>query len=65
MFEYELQRMNHAELIREAAAQRLGHEAAAAAGAGRGLHLFGRWIGGHHTEEQAADGGRGHFVRAA
>ncbi|WP_030693786.1 hypothetical protein [Streptomyces globisporus] len=65
MFEYELQRMQHAELIREAAAQRLGHEAAAAAGAGRGLRLFGHRIGGRATEGQVSDGGRGRFVRAA
>ncbi|MEU0401565.1 hypothetical protein ABZ318_15245 [Streptomyces sp. NPDC006197] len=65
MFEYEIQRMNHAELVREAAAQRLVREAADAAGAGRGLRLFGHRFGGHAAEERTADGGRGRFVRAA
>ncbi|MEU2232077.1 MULTISPECIES: hypothetical protein [Streptomyces] len=57
MFEYELQRMNHAELIAEAAAQRLAHEAAATH---KGLRLFGIRIGGHHTEAQPVD-----FAKAA
>ncbi|MFB6837256.1 hypothetical protein [Streptomyces sp. NPDC056361] len=62
MFEYELQRMNHAELIRQAAAERLSHEAA---GATRGLRLFGRRHGNHGTEGQVDGGERGRFVRAA
>ncbi|AJF67420.1 hypothetical protein [Streptomyces vietnamensis] len=62
MFEYELQRMNHAELIAEAAAHRLAHEAAATH---KGLRLFGLRIGGHATGAQVADGGRGRFAKAA
>ncbi|MEF9885564.1 hypothetical protein [Streptomyces sp. P9-A4] len=65
MFEYEIQRMNHAELIRRAAAERLGHEAAAAVGASRGLRRFGRRNGGHDTEGRVSESGRGRFVRAA
>lgn len=65
VFEYELQRMNHAELIRQAAAERLSHEAAEAAGATRGLRLFGRRHGNHGTEGQVDGGERGRFVRAA
>ncbi|MGW8362190.1 hypothetical protein ACWGK1_16670 [Streptomyces wedmorensis] len=65
MFEYELQRMNHAELVREAAAQRLTHEAAEAGGATRGLRLFGRRHGNHGTAGQVDGGDRGRFVRAA
>ncbi|MFE1904742.1 hypothetical protein ACFW96_13905 [Streptomyces gardneri] len=65
MFEYELHHMNHAQLVREAAAQRLTHEVAEAAGATRGLRLFGRRHGGHGPEGRVADGDRGHFVRAA
>ncbi|MFF0559120.1 hypothetical protein ACH4ZU_31250 [Streptomyces sp. NPDC020472] len=62
MFDYELHTMHHAELIAEAAAHRLAHEAAATH---KGLRLFGHRFGGHATEEQPADGGRGRFVRAA
>ncbi|WP_225799264.1 hypothetical protein [Streptomyces sp. NK15101] len=62
MFEYELHTMHHAELIAEAAAHRLAHEAAATH---KGLRLFGRRHAGHKTEAQTADGGRGRFVRAA
>ncbi|MFF8838869.1 hypothetical protein [Streptomyces sp. NPDC015130] len=65
MFEYELHHMNHAQLVREAAAQRLTHEAAEAAGATRGLHLFGRRHGHHGTEGQVTGGDRGRFARAA
>ncbi|MFG3036186.1 hypothetical protein ACGFYZ_04705 [Streptomyces sp. NPDC048330] len=62
MFAYELHRMHHAELIREAAARRLSHEAA---GATRGLRLFGRRHGGHDAEGRVSDGDRGRFARAA
>ncbi|MFE0650540.1 hypothetical protein ACFVZH_18330 [Streptomyces sp. NPDC059534] len=65
MFAYELHRMNHAQLVREAAAQRLSHEAAETTGATRGLRLFGRRHGSHGTEGQVSGGDRGHFVRAA
>ncbi|CAM5595616.1 hypothetical protein [Streptomyces narbonensis] len=61
MFAYELHRINHAQLVREAAAQRLGHEAAVA----KGLRLFGRRHGGHGTEGRVTGGDRGRFVRAA
>ncbi|MFD0153891.1 hypothetical protein ACWGQ4_21740 [Streptomyces sp. NPDC055721] len=62
MFEYELHRMNHAQLVREAAAQRLTREAA---GATRGLRRFGRRNGGHDAEGPVSGAGRGDFVRAA
>ncbi|MER7950313.1 hypothetical protein ABTY59_23290 [Streptomyces sp. NPDC096079] len=62
MFEYELHTMHHAELIAEAAAHRLAQEAAVTR---KGLRLFGHRIGGHDTEGQVVDGGRGRFVRAA
>ncbi|MFC9704765.1 hypothetical protein ACFTWD_29185 [Streptomyces sp. NPDC056943] len=65
MFEYELHRMNHAQLVREAAAQRLTREAAEATGATRGLRRFGRRNGGHDTEGPVSGAGRGDFVRAA
>ncbi|MEV8589752.1 hypothetical protein [Streptomyces sp. NPDC051180] len=65
MFAYELHRMHHAELIREAAARRLSHEAAETAGATRGLRLFGRRHGGHDAEGRVGDGDRGRFARAA
>ncbi|MFF0427494.1 hypothetical protein [Streptomyces sp. NPDC004520] len=61
MFEYELHTMHHAELVAEAAADRLAHEAPATH---KGLRLFGIRIGGHHTE-QLTDGGRGRFAKAA
>ncbi|MEU7074865.1 hypothetical protein AB0B30_24310 [Streptomyces narbonensis] len=62
MFAYELHRINHAQLVREAAAQRLGLEAAVA---GRGPRLFGRRHGGHGAEGRVTGGDRGRFVRAA
>ncbi|MFF9848501.1 hypothetical protein [Streptomyces litmocidini] len=62
MFEYELHTMHHAELIAEAAAHRLAHEAAVAR---KGLRLFGHRLGGRAAEGRTADGGRGRFVRAA
>ncbi|MFF0472957.1 hypothetical protein [Streptomyces sp. NPDC004284] len=61
MFEYELHTMHHAELVAEAAAHRLAHEAAAH----KGLRILGIRIGGHHAEAQAAVGGRGRFTKAA
>ncbi|MFI6418548.1 hypothetical protein ACIBG6_14245 [Streptomyces sp. NPDC050842] len=65
MFEYELHRMNHAQLVREAAARRLTHEAAESTGSARGLRRFGRRTGGHDTEGPVSGAGRDHFVRAA
>ncbi|MFE0699029.1 hypothetical protein [Streptomyces sp. NPDC058872] len=65
MFEYEIQRMNHAERVREAAARRLAHQAAVAAGTGRGLRLFGPRTADGDTGGQGCDGERGDFVRAA
>ncbi|MFJ7989356.1 hypothetical protein [Streptomyces sp. NPDC096351] len=65
MFAYELHRMNHAQLVREAAVQRLTHEAAEAAGSARGLRPLGRRSGGQDAEGRVGDGGRGRFVRAA
>lgn len=65
MFEYELHRMNHAQLVREAAAERLAHQAAETAGATRGLRRLGRRGGGQDPEGRGNDGGRGRFVRAA
>ncbi|MEU5220798.1 hypothetical protein AB0G79_31995 [Streptomyces sp. NPDC020807] len=65
MFEYELHTMNHAQLVREAAAQRLSHEAAETTGAGRGRGLFGRRHGGHGTEGRVSGTDRDRFARAA
>ncbi|MFJ8662661.1 hypothetical protein [Streptomyces sp. NPDC093795] len=65
MFEYELHRMNHAQLVREAAAQRLSHEAAESAGSARGLRRFGRRSGGQDPEGRVSGEGRSRFVRAA
>ncbi|WP_329283356.1 hypothetical protein [Streptomyces sp. NBC_00691] len=65
MFEYELHRMNHAQLVREAAAQRLSHEAAETAGSARGLRRPGRRSGDQDAEGRVSGGGRGRFVRAA
>ncbi|MGW2305098.1 hypothetical protein [Streptomyces sp. NPDC001809] len=67
MFEYELHRMNHAQLVREAAAQRLTHEAAETAGSVRGLRRLGRRGGGRAAtaEGRVGDGAHGRFVRAA
>ncbi|MEU1231209.1 hypothetical protein [Streptomyces sp. NPDC005828] len=62
MFEYELHTMHHAELVAEAAAHRLAHEAAATH---KGLRILGIRIGGHHTGARVADGGRGRFTKAA
>ncbi|MFC9792530.1 hypothetical protein ACFVJI_07780 [Streptomyces sp. NPDC127584] len=64
MFEYELHRMNHAQLVREAAAQRLTHEAAETAGSARGPRRLGR-RGRAAAEGRVEDGARGRFVRAA
>ncbi|MFI8292352.1 hypothetical protein ACIGBL_24740 [Streptomyces sp. NPDC085614] len=61
MFEYEIQRMNHAERLREAAARRLSHEAARAA---KGARRSGRRSGGHEDEGRVG-AERGRFVRAA
>ncbi|MER8047252.1 hypothetical protein [Streptomyces sp. NPDC094032] len=57
MFEYELHRIHHAELIREAAAERLAHEAARAA-KGR------RW-GRKHAAEGRVNADQDRFARAA
>ncbi|MFF1508792.1 hypothetical protein [Streptomyces sp. NPDC058326] len=65
MFEYELHRMNHAQLVREAAAQRLSHAAAESVASPRGLRRLGRRSGGQDAEGRVSDGGRGRFVRAA
>ncbi|GHG04397.1 hypothetical protein OHB11_12015 [Streptomyces zaomyceticus] len=65
MFEYELHRMNHAQLVREAAAERLSHEAAESAGSARGLRRLGRRSAGQDAEGRVSDGSRGRFVRAA
>ncbi|WP_435973884.1 hypothetical protein [Streptomyces sp. Qhu_M48] len=65
MFAYELHRMNHAQLVREAAAQRLSREAARAAGSARGLRRLGRRSGGQDAEGRVSGDGRGRFVRAA
>ncbi|MET9677194.1 hypothetical protein ABZY68_29500 [Streptomyces sp. NPDC006482] len=65
MFEYELHRMDHARLVREAAAQRLSHEAAESTGSARGLRRFGRRSGGDDTEGRVSGTERDHFVRAA
>ncbi|MEK9521264.1 hypothetical protein ACIOMM_33880 [Streptomyces sp. NPDC087908] len=67
MFEYELHRMNHARLVREAAAQRLSHEAAETAGSARGPRRLGRRGGSRAAaaEGRVEDGARGRFVRAA
>ncbi|MFH9724336.1 hypothetical protein ACH4M4_15405 [Streptomyces sp. NPDC017254] len=65
MFEYELHRMNHAQLVREAAAARLSHEAAESAGSVRGLRRLGRRSGSQDAEGRVSGGGRGRFVRAA
>ncbi|MET9654414.1 hypothetical protein ABZZ44_29630 [Streptomyces sp. NPDC006460] len=65
MFAYEIHRMHHAELLREAAALRLSHEAARAAG---GARRFGRRFGrrsGRHEDEGRVGAERGRFVRAA
>ncbi|MGA5192397.1 hypothetical protein [Streptomyces exfoliatus] len=65
MFAYELHRLNHAELVREAAAQRLSRQAAASFSTARGLRRLGRRSGGQDAEGRVSDGGRSRFVRAA
>ncbi|MEU2115960.1 hypothetical protein ABZ567_09935 [Streptomyces sp. NPDC016459] len=65
MFAYEIDRMNHAQLVREAAAQRLSHAAAESAGATRSLRRLGRRSGGQDPEGRVNGDGRGRFVRAA
>ncbi|MFE9739374.1 hypothetical protein [Streptomyces sp. NPDC006477] len=65
MFEYELHRMTHAQLVREAAAQRLSHAAAESAGTARGLRRLGRRSGSQDPEGRVSGDGRGRFVRAA
>lgn len=57
MFEYELHRIHHAELIREAAAERLAHEAARTA-KGR------RWARRQDPEGRVT-AGQDRFARAA
>ncbi|MFF8277382.1 hypothetical protein ACF05T_14915 [Streptomyces lateritius] len=64
MFAYELHRMHHAELVREAAAQRLSRDAARAARASKGTRRFGRRSAGHDSEGRVGPE-RGRFVRAA
>lgn len=61
MFAYEIHRMHHAELLREAAARRQSHEAVRAA---RGARRFGR-RSGRHEDEGRVGAERGRFVRAA
>ncbi|MGW0119798.1 hypothetical protein [Streptomyces sp. NPDC003327] len=63
MFEYELHRMHHAELVREAAAHRLSREATATGGR---TGLLGRRHGDQGTEGRVSDGDqRTRFARAA
>ncbi|MFD8013095.1 hypothetical protein [Streptomyces sp. NPDC058955] len=57
MFVYELHRAAHAELVREAAAQRLGREAARAAKAARRA--------GRHEPEGRVSTGRDHYAQVA
>ncbi|MFE5898687.1 hypothetical protein ACFQ67_14940 [Streptomyces sp. NPDC056488] len=64
MFEYEIDRMNHAQLVREAAVRRLSREAAGSGG--RETPRSGRRSGGRDAEGRVDDdGGSGGFVRAA
>ncbi|MFC7790685.1 hypothetical protein [Streptomyces cinereoruber] len=63
MFEYEIDRMNHAQLVREAAARRLSREAAASAD--RESRRSGRRDGLRDAEGPVDDGGPGRFARAA
>ncbi|MFZ4297442.1 hypothetical protein ACOZE3_05870 [Streptomyces cinereoruber] len=67
MFEYEIDRMNHAQLVREAAARRLSREAAASADreARRSGSRNGSRDGRRDTEGPVDDGGPGRFARAA
>ncbi|WP_309050649.1 hypothetical protein [Streptomyces sp.] len=62
MYAYEMHRVHHAELVREAAARRLAHEAGAAR---RGRRLFGRRSGGPRPAGRVSDGDRDRFARAA
>ncbi|MFF8608235.1 hypothetical protein ACF06X_20100 [Streptomyces sp. NPDC015346] len=64
MFAYELQRMRHADLVREADAQRLSRQAARATRAAQGARRFGRRSGGQDPEGRVGPE-RGRFVRAA
>ncbi|MEU8526296.1 MULTISPECIES: hypothetical protein [Streptomyces] len=57
MFEYELHRMNHAELVRQAAAHRLSREAVKARRAGR--------RSGRNESERQVSHERDSFARAA
>ncbi|MGW4998373.1 hypothetical protein ACWEP8_11910 [Streptomyces hydrogenans] len=57
MFAYELHRAAHAELVREAAAQRLGREAARAAKAARRT--------GRHEPEGRVSAGKDHYATVA
>lgn len=57
MFAYELHRIHHAELLHEAAAARLSHEAGVAAKARRRA--------GKHEPERRVNGDRDRFARAA
>lgn len=65
MFEYELHRMNHAQLVREAAAQRLSQAAAESAYTARGLRRLGRRSGSQDPEGRVSGDDRGRFARAA
>ncbi|MEV7281008.1 hypothetical protein [Streptomyces sp. NPDC093111] len=58
MFTYELHTLRHAELLREAAAERLAHEAARA-GKGR------RWTRKQEPEGQVSAAAQHRFARAA
>ncbi|MET9374261.1 hypothetical protein ACFYV5_07325 [Streptomyces sp. NPDC003035] len=60
MFAYELHRMHHAELVREAAAQRLTRQAVRARRAAKAAARS----GGHDAEGRVGSA-RGRFVRAA
>ncbi|MBT2438742.1 hypothetical protein J7E93_01085 [Streptomyces sp. ISL-36] len=64
MFAYELHRLHHSELLREAAAQRLSREAAEAGRAPKGSRRFGRRSAGHDSEGRVG-AERGRFARAA
>ncbi|MEV5968923.1 hypothetical protein [Streptomyces sp. NPDC051921] len=57
MFQYELHRAEHAELVRQAAAARLAREAVRAAKARRAT--------GHQDPEGRVSADRKHFARAA
>ncbi|MEU2658768.1 hypothetical protein ABZ615_26060 [Streptomyces sp. NPDC007325] len=57
MFEYELHRAAHAELVREAGVQRLGREAARAAKAARRA--------GRHETEGRVSAGRDRYTQVA